>query len=96
MPQTDQQYPSRQQPDQGTVLVNADGSVDVFFGPKAPAGKETNWVQTDPGQGLEHDPAPLRSARALVRQDVAARRDRTPAVTLPTPFIGGSAERAAR
>ena len=26
---------------------NADGSVDVFFGPKAPAGKETNWVPTD-------------------------------------------------
>ena len=26
---------------------NADGSVDVFFGPKAPSGKETNWVPTD-------------------------------------------------
>ncbi len=26
---------------------NADGSVDVFFAPKAPAGKETNWVPTD-------------------------------------------------
>ena len=25
---------------------NADGSVDVYFGPKAPAGKETNWVPT--------------------------------------------------
>lgn len=25
---------------------NADGSVDVFFGPKAPAGKESNWVPT--------------------------------------------------
>jgi len=25
---------------------NADGSVDVYFGPKAPAGKEPNWVPT--------------------------------------------------
>ena len=27
---------------------NADGSVDVFFGPNAPLGKESNWVPTDP------------------------------------------------
>jgi hypothetical protein len=26
---------------------NADGSVDVFFAPKAPTGKEANWVPTD-------------------------------------------------
>jgi len=25
---------------------NADGSVDVYFGPKAPAGKESNWIPT--------------------------------------------------
>jgi hypothetical protein len=25
---------------------NADGSVDVYFGPNAPAGKESNWVPT--------------------------------------------------
>lgn len=30
---------------------NADGSIDVYFGPKAPAGKEANWVQTVPGKG---------------------------------------------
>jgi hypothetical protein len=24
--------------------------VDVWFGPKAPAGKEPNWVQTIPGK----------------------------------------------
>lgn len=30
------------------LAKNADGSVDVFFGPKAPEGKETNWVPTDP------------------------------------------------
>jgi hypothetical protein len=32
---------------------NADGSVDVYFGPAAPAGKETNWVPTDPNRGFE-------------------------------------------
>ena len=26
---------------------NADGSVDVYFGPKAPTGKESNWIPTD-------------------------------------------------
>jgi hypothetical protein len=25
---------------------NADGSVDVHFGPKAPKGKESNWIPT--------------------------------------------------
>jgi hypothetical protein len=29
------------------VQKNADGSVDIYFGPKAPAGKESNWVPTD-------------------------------------------------
>ncbi len=27
---------------------NADGSVDLYFGPTAPTGKESNWVQTVP------------------------------------------------
>jgi hypothetical protein len=26
------------------IVTNADGSVDVYFGPSAPAGHETNWV----------------------------------------------------
>jgi hypothetical protein len=32
---------------------NADGSVDVYFGPKAPDGKEFNWVPTSPGGKFE-------------------------------------------
>jgi hypothetical protein len=32
---------------------NADGSIDAYFGPKAPAGKESNWVPTDPTRGFE-------------------------------------------
>jgi hypothetical protein len=35
------------------VQKNADGSVDVYFGPAAPAGKESNWVPTDPQRGFE-------------------------------------------
>lgn len=30
---------------------NADGSVTIWFGPKAPAGQDKNWVQTMPGKG---------------------------------------------
>lgn len=30
-----------------SVEVNADGSVDVYFGPQSPSGKESNWVPTD-------------------------------------------------
>jgi hypothetical protein len=32
--------------------VNADGSVDVYFGPQAPAGKKKNWVPTNPDKGF--------------------------------------------
>jgi hypothetical protein len=33
------------------IKKNPDGSVTVWFAPKAPAGQETNWVQTIPGKG---------------------------------------------
>jgi hypothetical protein len=32
--------------------VNADGSVDVYFGHKAPKGKENNWVPTNDKKGF--------------------------------------------
>ncbi|MGB5575239.1 MAG: DUF1254 domain-containing protein [Thermoanaerobaculia bacterium] len=32
--------------------VNPDGSVDVYFGPKAPKGHEKNWIKTDPAKGF--------------------------------------------
>jgi hypothetical protein len=35
------------------VQKNPDGSVDIYFGPKAPAGKESNWVPTDPARRFE-------------------------------------------
>lgn len=33
------------------LVANADGSVDLHFGPAAPAGKESNWLPTFPGRG---------------------------------------------
>jgi len=35
------------------IQKGADGSTDVFFGPKAPPGKEANWVPTAPGGRFE-------------------------------------------
>ena len=32
---------------------NADGSVDIWLGPAAPAGKEANWLPTDPARKFE-------------------------------------------
>jgi len=29
---------------------NADGSVDLYFGPEAAAGKESNWINTTRGR----------------------------------------------
>jgi hypothetical protein len=49
MLQTDQQFPSLNS-NKG-VQVNTDGTTDVYFGPEAPAGKESNWIQTIPGKG---------------------------------------------
>jgi len=33
-----------------SVKANADGSYTVWFGPRAPAGREGNWIQTMPGK----------------------------------------------
>jgi hypothetical protein len=33
------------------IRMNQDGGVTIWFGPKAPAGQEENWVQTTPGKG---------------------------------------------
>jgi hypothetical protein len=37
----------------GELVRNSDGSTDVYFGPKAPAGKESNFVPTDPARPFE-------------------------------------------
>jgi hypothetical protein len=50
MLQTDSPFPSMGSQRKG-IVINADTSVDVYFGPTAPAGHEANWVQTVPGKG---------------------------------------------
>ena len=50
MLQTDQRFPGVDQNKKG-LKQNADGSYDVYFGPKAPEGQENNWIQTDPSKG---------------------------------------------
>ena len=44
--------PSRSSQSQG-LQKNSDGSVDIYFGPTAPAGKEPNWVPTKTGARFE-------------------------------------------
>jgi hypothetical protein len=48
--QTGQPYPSKNNV-RDKVIENEDGSIDLYFGPEAPAGKEANWIQTVPGKG---------------------------------------------
>jgi hypothetical protein len=48
--QTSQPFPSKNNK-RDELITNADGSVDLFFGPVAPEGKEANWTQTVPGKG---------------------------------------------
>ena len=45
-------WPSRSSQTPG-LQKNADGSVDIYFGPRAPAGKESNWVPTSTDGGFE-------------------------------------------
>jgi hypothetical protein len=45
-------WPSRSSQTPG-LQKNADGSVDIYFGPEPPTGKETNWVPTSIDGGFE-------------------------------------------
>ena len=46
---TSQRFPAISSYD--TFEANADGSVDLYIGPKAPKGKERNWIATDSAKG---------------------------------------------
>jgi hypothetical protein len=37
----------------GTLQTNDDGSYDLYFGPEAPPGKQSNWVETIPGKSAD-------------------------------------------
>lgn len=34
------------------LVKNADGSIDIYIGPKVPEGLETNWIETIPGSNI--------------------------------------------
>ena len=48
----DQKWASRPSNTPG-LQKNDDGSMDIYFGPKVPNDKETNWVPTNPKRGFE-------------------------------------------
>lgn len=68
-------FPSRNNK-RDKLIVNADGSVDLYFGPKAPAGKVSELDRNRSRQVLVHTPAAVWPPRSLVQKDLAARRDR--------------------
>lgn len=47
--QTSQPFPSKNSK-RNKLIANSDGSVDIYFGPKAPEGKEANWIATVPNK----------------------------------------------
>ncbi|MEZ2345452.1 DUF1254 domain-containing protein [Terriglobus sp. RCC_193] len=58
-----------------TLQKNSDGSVDIYFGPKAPDGKDNNWVPTDPNRKFEvmfrlYGPQPALFQKTWVLPDV--------------------------
>jgi len=50
MLQTNQQFPGLDS-NMEELQQNADGSYDIYVGPVAPKGKESNWMQSIPGKG---------------------------------------------
>jgi hypothetical protein len=46
---TDQKRPTRSSLDD--LVVDDDGSVDIYMAPEAPTGYEKNWIKTKPGEG---------------------------------------------
>jgi hypothetical protein len=50
MLQTEHPFPSVSS-QRENLAVNADGSVDIYFGPSALLGKESNWIETIPEKG---------------------------------------------
>lgn len=49
--QTGQPFPSKNDK-RDALATEDDGSVVLYFGPEAPEGKESNWIQTVPGKGF--------------------------------------------
>lgn len=61
--QTDQRFPSTNLQRQG-IISKPDTSVDAYFGPQPPPGKEANWIQANSGKAWM---VILRASAALSR-----------------------------
>ena len=101
MVQTDQKSPEREQPEQGAEDERRRVG-GCLFRPARPERAREQLGADDSRQGVVHDPAPLRPARTVVRQDLATGGDRASAVAgqrctwaaefiaRPNPGPGGS------
>ena len=69
-----QPFPSLGSKDKPTQ--NVDGSTDLYLGPKAPTGKEGNWLATGTWQRVFRHPPALRPDRTRPQQELEARRHR--------------------
>ncbi len=47
--QTSNPFPSKNSKN-GNMVANSDGSIDLYFGPETPKGKENNWIETVPNK----------------------------------------------
>ena len=82
MLQTDQQFPSMGSQKKG-IVINA-GQIRGCLVRTESAGRKRRQLGPDRSrQRLEYDPPPLRPARTLLRQDLAAERDRTGEMSRP-------------
>lgn len=64
-----------------TLVTNDDGTVDIYFGPKPPVGREANWIYTEAGKPWFaffrlYGPGPEVMNKTWVLPDV----ERTPAI----------------
>jgi len=84
---TDQQFPSVSSHTKG-LKVDPYGSVDIYFGPKAPAGYEQQGAD-DSRQRLFYPLPPLWSAGAVVRQNLEAPRHRERAINTSMAILTG-------
>ena len=74
--QTDQQFPTKGSQDKG-IQTNADGSMDIYFAPKAPERQGRQLAPDHPRKELVHRTAHLWTRTAMDRPDLAAGGDRT-------------------
>jgi hypothetical protein len=65
MLQTSQPYPNKNNK-RHKMIINEDGSLDLYFGPKAPEGKESNWIEDRARKGMVQPLASLQPDRSLV------------------------------